>query len=308
MPHPKLSILLPVRDAAAYLLEAIASLETQTFRDWECLVIEDGSTDASPEILKSWQQRDARVQILEGGGQGIVHALNLALAEATAPMVARMDADDIALPTRLEKQLAFMSAHPDVVACGTGVLMIDPAGRALCPIRPVIDHNTIVEKLSKGGATAMVHPSLMVQTAALRKLGGYREAFCHVEDYDLYLRLSEVGQLANLDEILLYYRQHPASANVVRRERQCELRLEALNDYRERKGHPRLEQLEFGRAHLNTLTDLYADWSMKAALAGNRTVAYRYAILANAREFWRPKRWRLLWQVYALSRKKSESS
>jgi len=302
MRMPRLSILLPVRDAADYLPEAIASLEAQTLQDWECLAIEDGSTDSSAEILNSWQKRDTRVRVLEGGAQGIVHALNLGLAEAKAPMIARMDADDISLPTRLEEQVDFMSTHPDVVACGTGVSMVDPVGRMLCPIHPATDHSIIVERLIKGGATAIVHPTLMVRTKCLKKLGGYREIFCHVEDFDLYLRLSDVGKLANLDGILLHYRQHAASANVTRREQQCVLRLKALNEYRERHGHLPLEQLAFGRSHLNTLTDLYADWSMKAAAAGNSKVAYLYALLANAREFWRPKRWKLFWQVYALSR------
>ena len=304
MAIPKISILLPVRNAAAYLPEAIASLEAQTFRDWECRAINDGSCDGSAEILAKWQARDARVRILSGGNRGIVHALNLGLAEAMAPLIARMDADDRALPQRLEQQIAFMSEHPDVVTCGTGARMIDPTGCALCPVHPPVTHDDIVKKLNEGNGGALIHPSIIARTATLRALGGYREAYCHVEDYDLYLRLCEAGQLANLSEILLDYRQHPASANVVRRDQQRGLRLQALNDYRQRQGQPRLAHLEFGRAHLHTLTDLYADWSMKAARADNRAVAYHYAIRAIAREFWLPKRWKLLWHVHALGRNK----
>jgi glycosyltransferase involved in cell wall biosynthesis len=301
MPQPEISILLPVRDSANYLEETIQSLEAQTFQNWECLVIEDGSSDNSPNILENWRQRDTRVRVLSGGGRGIVHALNLAFAEARAPIIARMDADDIALPKRLEKQFAFLASNPNVVACGTGALMIDPAGRPICPINASTDHKGIIERLLRGNASAIIHPSLMVQTSALRKVNGYQEEFRHVEDFDLYLRLSDIGQLANVDEILLHYRQHKASANVVQKERQRALRLKALNDYRNSKGDPPAEQLEFGRAHLNTLTDLYADWSLKAALVGNQKVAYHYAMSAIIREFWRPKRWKLLWQSYALS-------
>lgn len=301
MSNPEISILLPVRDSASYLEETIRSLDAQTFQNWECLAIEDGSSDNSPNILENWRQRNSRVRVLSGGGRGIVNALTIALAEASAPMIARMDADDIALPTRLEKQFAFLASNPNVVACGTGALMIDPTGRAICPIDASIDHKGILERLLGGNASAIVHPSLMVQASALMKVNGYREEFRHVEDYDLYLRLSDIGQLANLDEILLHYRQHKASANVVQKERQRELRLKALNDYRNAKGDPPVEKLDFGRAHLNTLTDLYADWALKAALVGNQKVAYHYAIFAIIREFWRPKRWKLLWQSYALS-------
>lgn len=303
MSQPEISILLPVRNAASYLDEAIRSLEAQTFQNWECLAIEDGSSDNSHEILDNWRQRDSRVRVLSGGGLGIVNALNLGLAEAQASIIARMDADDISLPTRLEKQFAFLISHPDIVACGTGVLMVDPKGRPISPTDTSLEHSDIIGKLSRGDASAIVHPSLMIQTSSLKKVDGYREEFRHVEDYDLYLRLSDIGKLANIGDILLHYRQHKASANVVQKDHQQELQLNALNDYRNSKGDPPSKRIEFGRDHLNTVTDLYADWSLKAAFAGNQKTAYHYAVFAIVREFWRLKRWKLLWQSYALSPK-----
>ena len=300
MPMPKVSILLPVRNAAVFLPEAIASLDAQTFCHWECLAIDDGSTDSSSTLLECWQQRDERVRIIKGHGKGIVQALNRALALASAPLIARMDADDISLPGRLEQQVHFLSTHPDIIACGTGALMIDPAGRALCPINPPQAHDTIMDALLRGGATAIVHPTLMVRKKPLEAIHGYREPYRHVEDYDLYLRLSDCGKLANLGDILLHYRQHPSSANVTQRLIQRELRLSALNDYRRSRDLDDMTDLPFGRQHLNSLADLYADWSNKAAIGGHTGVAMYYALRSILREWWKLKRWKLIWQAFAL--------
>lgn len=297
---PAVSILLPVRDNAVYLPEAIQSIATQTFEDWECLAIDDGSVDASGDILRSWAASDPRVRVLEGGGQGIVAGLNLALAGAKGEWIARMDGDDVAYPARLEKQLDFIQAHSDVVVCGTQALLVDPKRRPLCETRNFCQHETILKQLEKGHASCIVHPSLMARRSALRSISGYREKYRDVEDFDLYLRLTAVGKLANLDEVLLEYRQHPMSANVLRRKRQLSLRQEALNEYRERNFQSPYLDLTSARAQLDTLSDLYADWSLKAAIGGNQSVALRYAILANLREFWRPIRWKLFWQIKAL--------
>lgn len=300
---PTISILLPVRDNAAYLPEAIESISKQSFEDWECLAVDDGSVDASGEILRNWALQDPRVRVLNGGGKGIVAALNRALGETQGDWIARMDGDDIAHPLRLEKQLAYLQAHPAVVACGTQVRYVDPRGRVIFPTDNPLDHAAILEQLLRGLSGSLIHPTLMVHIKALKSINGYREAYRDVEDFDLYLRLSELGQLANLDDILLDYRQHPLSANVLRLERQQKLSLPALNDYRTRNGLEPLADLPFGRTHLQTRTDLYADWALKAALAGQIKVACRYAALANFREFWSPKRWCLFWQVFSLGRR-----
>lgn len=297
---PAVSILLPVRDNAVYLPEAIQSIATQSFKDWECLAIDDGSVDTSGDILRAWAASDPRVRVLKGGGQGIVAGLNLALGEAKGEWIARMDGDDVAYPARLEMQLDFMQAHPDVVASGTQALLVDPKRRPLCKTQNFCQHEKILEQLEKGIASSVIHPALMARTSALKSVCGYREKYRDIEDLDLYLRLAEIGKLANLDEILLEYRQHPASANVLRRERQQTLRLELINEYRARNSLPTLAALGFSRTHLETRNDLYADWSLKAAMGGNQSVALRYAILVNLREFWKPTRWKLLWQIQAL--------
>src|SRR5690606_19575412 len=112
---------MPCRDAAAWLPEAIASLEAQTFADYEVVVVDDGSSDATPELLTAWARRDGRVRVLRPPVRGLVAALNAGLEAARGELVARMDADDVAEATRLEKQVAFLDAHPDIAACGTRV-------------------------------------------------------------------------------------------------------------------------------------------------------------------------------------------
>lgn len=299
----KVAILLPVRNAERFLQDAITSLEAQSFTEWECFAVDDASTDRSLEILKQWIGRDDRVRLLQGGGKGIVNALNLAFALCHTPFIARMDADDLALPDRLRRQLDFLVANESVVACGTGALMVDPKGRPLCPVGVKTDHAGIMESLLQGSGTAIVHPSLMARTDAVKSIGGYREAYRHVEDFDLYLRLSEIGQLANLPEILLHYRQHTASANVSQRTKQKDLRLQALNEYLRTKGLPERNELPFGRAGLESIADIHADWALKAALAGNRATAWVHAFSAFRRQPFLPARSRLLWQVWKLGRR-----
>src|SRR5688572_21419330 len=118
---PAVSVLIPARNAAATLDEALASMQAQTFRDWEAIVVDDGSTDETPNVVAEWVRRDARFHVLRSGvGQGLVAALNRALGEARAPVVARMDADDVSLPERLDRQLARLE-QGDVAAVGCGV-------------------------------------------------------------------------------------------------------------------------------------------------------------------------------------------
>src|SRR5687767_14297711 len=119
--HARLSVLLPCRNAAAFLHSCITSLAAQTFRDFEVIAVNDGSADETPQILSTWAERDTRVRVVETGPQGLIDALNAGLQLASAPMVARMDADDVAMPDRFEKQLRAFERDPDLVVCGTHV-------------------------------------------------------------------------------------------------------------------------------------------------------------------------------------------
>jgi len=210
-------VLLPVYNAGDDLKLAVRSVLEQSFTDFE-LLIGDSSTDGSSNFLADLAAKDPRVLLCKEAKLGLTASLNAGLSRARAPLLARMDADDIALPNRLAKQVEFMASHPDTVALGSCIQYIDASGS---PGR-VVSYprgQSLVRHLSWGSPLA--HPSVLVRTQALRQVGGYRPLFKQSEDYDLWLRLSLVGRLDNLSDCLLRYRVHggslsQANANQVR--------------------------------------------------------------------------------------------
>ena len=209
----RVSILLPCREAAAHLPAAIASLRGQTFEDFEVLAVDDGSTDETFGILYTWAQRDGRVRVLQGHGRGLVAALATALSGARGDLVARMDADDLAEATRLEKQVALMDADPRVAACGTGVEYFPPdevrdgARRYEAWINSLVTDDDIARDIFV--ECPIPHPTLMVRRSALLGVGGYRE-LGWPEDYDLVLRLWAAGyRMAKVPEVLHRWREGP---------------------------------------------------------------------------------------------------
>lgn len=211
---PRVSVLLPVRDAAATLPEALGSLGAQTLEDHEVVAIDDGSGDGSGEILEAAARQDPRLRVRRRAARGLVASLNEALAAARAPLVARMDADDVAHPSRLELQAARLAADEltDVLGCRVRWLG-DASGasgmRAYVDwLNELVDHDAIVRDLFV--ESPLAHPSLMMRTAALRGLGGYRD-FDGPEDYELWLRAHEAGlRFGKCPETLLDWRDGAA--------------------------------------------------------------------------------------------------
>jgi len=192
---PALSILLPCRDAAAYLPACIASLQRQTLYDFEVVAVDDGSTDATDRILRDWQRRDGRVRVVTQPPLGLVAALNRALAEASAPVIARMDADDIAHPRRLEMQMALLETGAvEVVSC---LVRCFPRAQLRLGMRRyehwlncLVSHEGMVRDLFV--ESPLAHPSAMTRADSLRALGGYRD-MGWPEDYDLWMRAYAAG-------------------------------------------------------------------------------------------------------------------
>ncbi len=205
---PAVSVVMPVRNGAAYLRESVASIQAQAVGDFELLIVDDGSDDATPALLASFAA-DPRIRIFHQPPQGIVVALNSAIAQARAPYLARLDADDRARPDRLGKQFAFMEAHPEIGLLGTWAEVIDGAGTRVGRLTPPADPARLARVLER--TNPFVHSSLMMRTALVRRLGGYRSAFRAAEDYDLWLRMAEAAGVANLAEDLTQYRRHAAS-------------------------------------------------------------------------------------------------
>ena len=207
-PAPAVSVVMPVYNALRYLHDAVTSILQQTFRDFEFIILDDGSTDGSLELLKAFAAADRRVRLIAGEHVGYVELLNRGLAMARADLVARMDADDFALPQRLEKQVAYLREHPDCVLVGSQVIMMDKDSLPIAEMPGIpLEHEKIDEYLMLAG-WPIVHPAVAMRRDAVLAAGCYDPAARPHEDHDLFLKLAERGRLANLPEVLLRYRRH----------------------------------------------------------------------------------------------------
>lgn len=203
---PGVSVVIPVYDGARYLAEAVESVLAQTFGDWELVAVDDGSGDDSPAILADYAAADSRIRVLRNETNlGISATLNRGWRAARGAYIARLDADDVALPDRFARQVAFLEGHESVAVVGTNATLIDPDGRRLSTTRLPTKSAAISSTLLRHNC--LNHPSVMLRTAALEEAGGYR--FDGVEDYDLWLRIAERHALANLPESLILYRIQP---------------------------------------------------------------------------------------------------
>lgn len=204
----KVTVLMPVYNGAKYLREAIKSILGQTFKYFEFLIIDDGSTDKSLEIIKSYG--DDRIKLVTIKHAGIVGALNRGLDLAQGEYIVRMDADDISCPDRLEKQVRFMDAHPQVGVCGSCVKIFTRFKLLGYVIKLPTEPETIKSELKIHNV--IQHPSVIIRKSFFDKYKlRYSEKFPHAEDYDLWVRVSKLFPLANIPEVLLYYRYRPQS-------------------------------------------------------------------------------------------------
>jgi hypothetical protein len=205
---PTVSVLMSVHNAGAYLTPAVESILAQSFDEFEFLILDDGSTDRSGALLQEFAARDPRIRLISRENRGLTKSLNELLAAARGKYIARMDADDIALPDRFARQVAFLHRHRDVLCVGGAFEIIDQAGRYLTTIWPPCSDEEIQSQMLRGHC-AISHPTAMARRAALVEIGGYQRDL--VEDLDLWLRLGERGRLANLSEVVLRYRLHGKS-------------------------------------------------------------------------------------------------
>lgn len=202
---------MPVYNGERFLAEAIESILGQTFGAFEFVIIDDGSTDASPTILADYASRDPRIRVVTQANAGIVAALNRGLAECRAPLVARMDADDVSEPDRLAAQTKVLRGDSDLVLLGTAIRLVAESGRPGPVVRGPACHDAIAETLQRGNCIA--HPTVIMRRDAVMTAGGYREELRHAEDYDLWSRLAPRHRLANLPHPFLRYRIHESQAS-----------------------------------------------------------------------------------------------
>jgi len=213
---PKVSVIMPVYNAGNFLVEAIESILNQTYRNFEFIIVDDASIDNSWEIVQKYQEkfpklikayRLTRNTNLAGNG-----AVNKVLSKAKGEYLARMDADDISLPTRLEEEIKFLEKNPKVILVGTQANIIDKNGKIIGQKIYPLNHNKIYKKYAV--IHPIVHPSVMIKRSMLpNKNKLYELRFGVNDDYYTFFRLLNYGQFANLSEKLLNYRVHDKNAS-----------------------------------------------------------------------------------------------
>ena len=235
---PLLSVIMPAYRSAATIGGAIDSILRQTFFDFELLVIYDESPDDTVAILREYAARDQRIRLIHnqlppGAWRKMVSAMNLGMTNARGQFLARMDADDIAVPNRFAMQLDFLARNPDVDLCGTWVVLFDEAAREIGRLTPACGAERI--RILSYYAAPLIHPTWMMRRELFEQLGGYRDMTA--EDYDFLLRALDAGfGLDNCPEFGLFYRQQPSHRAFVPSHRSGNYALQMRN--RRRRGQP----------------------------------------------------------------------
>jgi glycosyltransferase involved in cell wall biosynthesis len=216
---PKVSVVMSVYDGLPYVSTAVESILEQTFEEFEFIIIDDGSTDGSTAVLRRYAAQDERIQLIVQENRGIPRAVNRGLGQASGAYIARMDADDIALPERFAKQVTYLDAHPECVLLGGEATAIDAEGKPFKQTDGPLsrgnannadlayEHAELVNRMLQG-KWVFFNPSVMMRRRAVEATGGYDEHYSVAQDLDLFLRLAEVGKVANLESPLIQYRCH----------------------------------------------------------------------------------------------------
>ena len=315
------SVVMVVSNADRFLAESIESVLGQTFREFEFIIVDFGSTDNSKSIISSYAASDSRIKLHIIPHCGLAEARNAACFLAQGRYIATMDADDVSVPDRLIWEIDFMEKHPQVGLLGGATEWIDAAGRSLrIDYLPTEDRDIRSELATR---YPFCQPTVLISSGAFALVGGYRAVFGQAEDYDLCLRIAEHFQVANLKQVVLKYRIHPYQVSIRKRREQtlCKLAAQASATSR-RNGYPdplnAVEQITPGMLAALGVTDarqqseFASDWRQQIrhmCMAGEYSVALEAALeilqsdlknvdrwqiadlhLTVARLYWRQKR------------------
>ena len=297
MTAPMLSVIMPVYNAERYLAEAVESVLHQTFPDFEFIIVDDGSTDASLARLRHYAEQDARIRLSSRPNAGWVQRLIEAVPLAAGKYIARMDADDVSLPQRFERQVRFLEENPEYVVVGSKVLLIDSDGAPLKYMGEKLRHEEIDGAHLRGEGGAIIHPAAMIRTEAMRAIGGYR--LLRDEDLDLFLRLAEYGKVANLPDVLLHYRQHLKSAGYQHYAEMTRSVRDAVAAARVRRGLLPLQKsevLELDNHSWNgavKTAQYHKKWAWWALQGGHPATARKHALVALRQDPLSLESWRL---------------
>jgi glycosyltransferase involved in cell wall biosynthesis len=245
MPSPRVTVLMSVFNGEKYLREAIDSILNQTFKDFEFLIINDCSTDGTAEILGSYH--DPRIRIVYNEENiGLTKSLNKGLKLAKGEYIARMDADDISLPERLQKQVEFLDTHPEIGVLGTWIQWIDESSKSSRIIHPPTAPGVIGWFLIFENCVA--HPSVMMRADVIKQLGFYNVEAIHAQDYDLWVRANFITRIANIPDTLLQLRVWEGSISSRQAQTQEMIAVNAM--------HEMIRQVLGSEVPLEIVTDL----------------------------------------------------
>lgn len=201
---PKVSVIMSVFNGEKYLKEAIESILNQSFGGFEFIIMDDGSADKTPEILNGYAKKDKRVKIITNPGNiGLTKSLNKGIKISKGEYIARMDADDIAMPERFKKQTEFLEKNPDFGVVGCNVIVIDETGDF---VKNIVLPSNLKPALEKRNCLA--HGSVMFQKSVIERLGSYDEQMLYAQDYEMLLRISKTFEVGFINEFLYKLRVH----------------------------------------------------------------------------------------------------
>jgi glycosyltransferase involved in cell wall biosynthesis len=290
---------MPVYNGERYLREAIDSILSQSYANFELIIVDDGSTDGSLSILREYEKKDARVKAISRPNTGIVGALNDAIAASGGEYLARMDADDVALPNRFDVQVRYLDEHPEVVMLGSRVIMIDADGWDIGDMVSVGHGHQEIDDALLGGGWPIVHPTVVMRREAVEKVGRYHEGTFPNEDHDLFLRLAEIGQLDNLREPLLKYRRHMQSVVFAKTRGSRTVLWKVVNEAFGRRGMGEAPDWDAENAKKPKWKgppwSQHRDWAWTALKCGNIATARKYAVGAVKERPWCKEAWRVLY-------------
>jgi glycosyltransferase involved in cell wall biosynthesis len=307
MNEPLVSVVMVVCNVDRFLGESIESILGQTFKDFEFIIVDFGSIDKTKAIVSSYAAKDSRVRLHEIPSCGLAEARNAACSLARGKYIAIMDADDVSVPDRLALEVDFMENNPGVGVLGGVTESIDATGRSLdlqSHYFPSEDHEI---RTALAVCCPFCQPTVLIRRKAFILVGGYRAAFAQAEDYDLWLRIAEHFQCANLTQVVLKYRIHPRQVSMHKRRQQtlCVLAAQVSRSSRQRKLADPLDSAEeitdeklceWGITQAVQQRHIFSDWHQwirNMCTAGEYTVALNSALDLLHSEFQHVERWQV---------------
>jgi len=286
---------MPVYNAELYLAEAVESILNQTFSEFEFIIIDDGSTDKSLSVLRSYAEQDERIKLVTRENKGIVTTRNELLSLARGKFFAIMDSDDISYPERLKRQLGVLEKKEKCLIVGCRDLLIDPEGLPITDINKYQYHKDVDAANLKFNVFQTLN-SYMAVTEVVRAIGGYRNDVIYAEDRDIFLRLAEIGQIYVMPDVLYAYRQHYTNTCLLKRNEITRNVFRVVSDAYVRRGldvNSIEHQLENNVGCMSEL-HLFSVWGWWALKAGNIKTAYKYAIKLVFKDTFSINTWRLI--------------